>query len=161
MERIPITPQGYEKLEKEIDYLKNVERPNVIKSIQVAREFGDLSENADYSAAKEQQSFLEGKILDREALMSKVEIIKHKPESSDQNPTLTISFGAKVTLQDLDNKKRVFTYQIVSDYEADISQNLISISSPLSRAMLNFMVEDIVEIEANGKKYLILKIEYI
>ncbi len=159
MERIPITPKGYAKLEKEIDYLKNVERPNIIKSIQVARDFGDLSENADYSTAKEKQSFIEGRIKDMEHLQSKAEIIRHRPESSSDNPELSVSFGARVTLKNVNNNN-IIAYTLVGDYEANINQNLISISSPLAKAMIGFIQDDIIEIENSGKKYMILKIEH-
>lgn len=159
MARIPITPQGFVKLEQEIDHLKTVERPNIIKSIQQAREFGDLSENADYSAAKEKQSFIEGRILDREALKANVEVIRHKADSSDENPNLLVSFGACVSLKDVDTEK-VFNYTIVSDYEADINKNLISVSSPLGRSMIGFAKDDVIEIEGSNKNYLILKVEY-
>ena len=126
MDKLPITYQGFEKLEIELKNLKSVERPNVIKSIAEAREHGDLSENAEYHAAKEKQSFIEGRIADLENKISRAEVIDTKKLKSDK-----IIFGATVTLGDLESKKNII-YQIVGTEEADVENGKISISSPLA-----------------------------
>ncbi len=157
MEKYPITNNGYEKLEKELKTLKTVERPMVIKSIAEAREHGDLSENAEYHAAKEKQSFIEGRIADLENKISRAEVIKTNTLKSDK-----IIFGATVTLGDLDNKKNL-TYQIVGTEEADVENGKISISSPLAKALLGKRIDDMVEVYSPGgaKEYEIEKIEFI
>ncbi len=157
MEKYPITNNGYEMLEKELKNLKTVDRPMVIKSIAEAREHGDLSENAEYHAAKEKQSFIEGRIADLENKISRAEVIKTETLKSDK-----VIFGATVTLGDLDNKKNL-TYQIVGTEEADVENGKISISSPLARALLGKKIDDMVEVYSPGgaKEYEIEKIEFI
>ena len=138
MDKLPITYQGFEKLEIELKNLKSVERPNVIKSIAEAREHGDLSENAEYHAAKEKQSFIEGRIADLENKISRAEVIDTKKLKSDK-----IIFGATVTLGDLESKKNII-YQIVGTEEADVENGKISISSPLAKALLGKKVDETI-----------------
>ncbi len=156
MEKFPITVEGYARLEEEIKNLKTVERPAVIKAISEAREHGDLSENAEYSAAREKQSFIEGRLTDLEDKLSRAEIIDISTISGD-----TVKFGAKVHLVDESSDEEV-TYQIVGDYEADIKQGLLSIQAPISRALIGKAEGDTVEVHTpNGRRgYEILKVEY-
>ncbi len=157
MDRIPITNIGYEKLEKELKNLKTVERPGVIKSIAEAREHGDLSENAEYHAAKEKQSFIEGRIADLENKISRAEVINTKKLKSNK-----IIFGATVTLGEVGKKKNII-YQIVGTEEADVENGKISISSPLAKALLGKKVDDSVEVYSPGgsKEYEVENIEFI
>ena len=129
MEKFPITNKGFEKLEIELKLLKSTERPNVIKAIAEARAHGDLSENAEYHAAKEKQSFIEGRIADLENKISRAEVINTRVLSGDK-----IIFGATVTLGEVGRKNIV--YQIVGTEEADVENGKISVSSPLARALL-------------------------
>jgi len=130
MEKIPMTAVGFERLEKELKQLKNVERPLVITAIAEAREHGDLKENAEYHAAKEKQSFIEGRLAELEAVTSRAEIIDVKALAGD-----TIKFGATVTLIDEETEEEI-TYQLVGDYEADINRKLISVSAPIGKALI-------------------------
>ena len=157
MDKLPITYQGFEKLEIELKNLKSVERPNVIKSIAEAREHGDLSENAEYHAAKEKQSFIEGRIADLENKISRAEVIDTKKLKSDK-----IIFGATVTLGDLESKKNII-YQIVGTEEADVENGKISISSPLAKALLGKKVDETIEVYSPGgsKEYEIENIKFI
>ena len=157
MDKIPITNIGFEKLEEELKMLKSVERPTVIKSIAEAREHGDLSENAEYHAAKEKQSFIEGRIADLENKISRAEIIVTKKLKSDK-----IIFGATVTLGEVGKKKQII-YQIVGTEEADVESGKISISSPLARALLGKKIDDSVEVYSPGgsKEYEVENIEFI
>ena len=157
MERFPITNNGFEKLELELKNLKTVERPSVIRSIAEAREHGDLSENAEYHAAKEKQSFIEGRIADLENKISRAEVIKTEKLSGEK-----VIFGATVTLGDLQNKKKII-YQIVGTEEADVENGKVSISSPLAKALLGKKIDDTVEVYSPGgsKEYDIEKIEFI
>ena len=157
MDKLPITYEGFEKLEIELKNLKAVERPKVIKSIAEAREHGDLSENAEYHAAKEKQSFIEGRIADLENKISRAEVINTKKLKSDK-----IIFGATVTLGDLDGKKNM-KYQIVGTEEADVENGKISISSPLAKALLGKKVDDTIEVYSPGgsKEYEIENIQFI
>ena len=157
MEKFPITKDGFERLEFELKNLKSVERPSVIKSIAEAREHGDLSENAEYHAAKEKQSFIEGRIADLESKISRAEVINTGSLSSDK-----VIFGATVTLGDIDSKKNLI-YQIVGTEEADVENGKISISSPLARALLGKKIDDTVEVYSPGgsKEYEIENIEFI
>ncbi|MFO1129943.1 MAG: transcription elongation factor GreA [Rickettsiales bacterium] len=154
-----ITQNGYIKLQNELKHFKNVERPEITKAIQTAREFGDLSENADYSAAKEKQSLIESRILFLESLLTSVEIITCKNANSDIDKNIIIQFGATVKLFDLDKEKEI-QYSIVSEYESDIGKKLISITSPMSQALIGSKVGDIIEVSTNNKNYEILHIEY-
>ena len=157
MDKIPITNIGFEKLEEELKILKSVERPTVIKSIAEAREHGDLSENAEYHAAKEKQSFIEGRIADLENKISRAEVIITKKLKSNK-----VIFGATVTLGELGKKKQL-VYQIVGTEEADVENGKISISSPLARALLGKKVDDSVEVYSPGgsKEYEVENIEFL
>ena len=157
MEKFPLTKQGFLALEEELKNLKGVERPNIIAAIAEARSHGDLSENAEYSAAKEKQSFIEGRIQDLEAVLSRAQVIDVSGTKSD-----VIRFGATVLVadEDTDDEKR---YQIVGDYEADIEKNKISLFSPLAKALIGKEVGDTAEYVAPGgkKSFEILEIKYI
>ena len=157
MDKLPITNHGFEKLEIELKNLKSIERPSVIKSIAEAREHGDLSENAEYHAAKEKQSFIEGWIADLENKISRAEVINTKKLKSDR-----IIFGATVTLGDIDSKKNII-YQIVGTEEADVENGKISISSPLAKALLGKKIDDTVEVYSPGgsKEYEVENIQFI
>ena len=157
MDKIPITNIGFEKLEEELKILKSIERPSVIKAIAEAREHGDLSENAEYHAAKEKQSFIEGRIADLENKISRAEIIITKKLKSNK-----IIFGATVTLGEVGKKKQT-VYQIVGTEEADVESGKISISSPLARALLGKKVDDTVEVYSPGgsKEYEVENIEFL
>jgi len=156
--KIPLTVIGAEKLRQELHNLKTVERQSVISAIAEARAQGDLSENAEYDAAKERQSFIEGRIAELEGKLSNAQII---------DPTLLDAdgrcvFGATVDLQDLGNNEEV-TYQIVGDDEADIKLGKISISSPIARALIGKYAGDIAEVQAPGgiKEYEVLDVKYL
>ena len=157
MDKIPITNIGFEKLEEELKILKSIERPTVIKSIAEAREHGDLSENAEYHAAKEKQSFIEGRIADLENKISRAEVIITKKLKSNK-----VIFGATVTLGEVGKKKQLI-YQIVGTEEADVESGKISISSPLARALLGKKIDDSVEVYSPGgsKEYEVENIEFL
>ena len=157
MEKFPLTKQGYLALEQELKNLKGVERPNIIAAIAEARSHGDLSENAEYSAAKEKQSFIEGRIQELEAVISRAQVIDIASIKAD-----VIRFGATVQVADEDTDEEK-TYQIVGDYEADIEKNKISLSSPLAKALIGKEVGDIAEYTAPGgrKSFEIIDIQYI
>ena len=157
MDKIPITNIGFEKLEEELKTLKSIERPNVIRSIAEAREHGDLSENAEYHAAKEKQSFIEGRIADLENKISRADVIITKKLKSNK-----VIFGATVTLGEVGKKKQI-VYQIVGTEEADVENGKISISSPLARALLGKKIDDSVEVYSPGgsKEYEVENIEFI
>jgi transcription elongation factor GreA len=156
MDKFPITKKGFELLEKEIKHLKHVERPTIIEAISTAREFGDLSENAEYHAAREKQSFIEGRIVDLEDKLSRAEIIDTSRLSKD-----SVKFGATVKLVDDDTDEEA-TYLIVGEYEADIAKKRVSIQSPIAKGLIGKAVGDIVEISTpKGKKvFEILEISY-
>lgn len=156
MDKIPMTKKGHEDLVKELENLKKVQRPNVIAAIAEAREHGDLSENAEYHAAREQQSFIEGRIEELEAVTGRADIIDPAKLSGD-----TIRFGATVTIVDEETDEET-TYQIVGDYEADIEKKKLSISSPVSRAMIGKSVGDSVSVKTpkGEKDYEILEVSY-
>ncbi len=156
MNKFPITLNGYEKLKIEIKNLKNVERPLVISQIAVAREFGDLSENAEYKAAKEKQSILESKILELENKLANSEIIDISKLSGD-----IVKFGATVELIDMDTDKKL-KYHIVGEYEANIKKRMISISSPISKELISKKIGDLVEVNTISgiKCYKILRISF-
>jgi transcription elongation factor GreA len=157
MDKIPITNIGFEKLEEELKTLKSIERPNVIRSIAEAREHGDLSENAEYHAAKEKQSFIEGRIADLENKISRADVIITKKLKSNK-----VIFGATVTLGEVGKKKQAI-YQIVGTEEADVENGKISISSPLARALLGKKIDDSVEVYSPGgsKEYEVENIEFL
>lgn len=156
MDKFPITRKGYEKLEQEIKHLKNAERPAVIAAISTAREFGDLSENAEYHAAKEKQSFIEGRILDLEDKFSRSEIIDTSKLKFD-----SVKFGATVKILDEDTEEESI-YQITGEYEADINKGRISTKSPLAKALIGKVVGDIVEVSTpkGTKAFEILEIGF-
>ncbi len=157
MNKVPLTINGAEELRQELHRLKTVERPSVIVAIQEARSHGDLSENAEYDAAKERQGFTEGRILDLEAKLSNAQIID--PANLDVDGRCV--FGATVELADLENGGNV-TYQIVGDDEADIKIGKISVSSPIARALIGKYSGDVAEVQAPGgvKEYEILDVKY-
>ena len=156
MQKTPMTLHGAEKLRVELDELKRVARPNVIKAIAEAREHGDLKENAEYHAAREQQGFIEGRIAEIEAKLSTAQIIDVSRLDSDK-----VVFGATVSLIELESEEAV-TYQIVGDDEADIKAGKISVSSPLARALIGREVDDIAQVQAPGgiREYEIVEIRY-
>jgi transcription elongation factor GreA len=157
MERIPMTQSGYKALEDEINTLKSVERPSIIKMIAEARAHGDLSENAEYHAAKERQAFVEGRVMELEDQLGRADVI----DVSKMSGT-TVKFGATVSLVDEDtDEKRKF--QIVGDLEADAKKGRISISSPIARALIGKGKGDTVEVAAPGgaRSYEILKVEFV
>jgi len=158
MNKIPLTVIGAEKLRSELQELKTVRRPAVISAIAEARTHGDLSENAEYHAAKEQQSFIEGRIVELEAKLSNAQIIN--PALLDADGRCV--FGATVELEDVTSRE-VVTYQIVGDDEADIKQGKISISSPIARALIGKYAGDVAEVLAPGgvREYEILDVKYI
>ncbi|HET7592448.1 MAG TPA: transcription elongation factor GreA [Rhodanobacteraceae bacterium] len=143
MQRAPMTKAGSERLRAELDRLKSQERPRIIAAIAEARAHGDLSENAEYNAAREQQSFVEGRIHAIEAALSTAQII----DPATLNPGEKVVFGAVVDLEDADNGEAV-TYQIVGDIEADIKKGLIAVSSPIARAMIGKCEGDSFTFEA-------------
>ncbi len=151
-----MTAEGYAALEAEIKYLKTVERPRIIKAIADARTHGDLSENAEYHAAKEQQGITEARMADLEDKLSRADIIDVAKLGGDQ-----ITFGATVTLLDDDNDEKV-KYRIVGEIEADVKQGKISITSPIARALLGKRKNNIVEVSTpgGGKSYKVLKVEF-
>lgn len=158
MNKVPLTVIGAEKLKQELHHLKHVQRPEVIQAISEARAQGDLSENAEYDAAKERQSFIEGRIADLEGKLSNAQIID--PSQLDADGRCV--FGATVDLEDTDSGDTV-TYQIVGDDEADIKQGKISISSPIARALIGKSAGDVAEVLAPGgaREYEILDVRYI
>lgn len=157
MERVPMTAPGLAKLEDEVKNLKHVERPAVIRAIAEARAHGDLSENAEYHAAKERQGFIEGRILELEDVIGRAQVIDPSKLSGK-----TVKFGATVTVVDEDTEKEA-TYQIVGDMEADLKQKRISLSSPIARALIGKSVGDSVEVAAPGgaKSYEITKVKFV
>jgi transcription elongation factor GreA len=156
--KIPLTVRGAELLRAELQHLKSVERPNVINAISEARAQGDLSENAEYDAAKERQSFVEGRIAEIEAKLSNAQIID--PSQLDADGRCV--FGATIDLEDADSGDAV-TYQIVGDDEADIKQGKISVSSPIARALIGRSVGDVADVQAPGgiKSFEIVNVQYI
>ena len=151
-----MTPEGLAGLEEELKMLKSVERPAVIEQIAVAREHGDLSENAEYHAAREKQSFIEGRIAELEDVTSRAEVIDVSKMDGDK-----IRFGATVTLADLDDDEEV-TYQIVGAHEADLNKGKISVHSPIARALIGKNLGDEVEVRAPGgaKNYEVVDVQF-
>ncbi len=156
MDKVPMTAAGFQRLQEELKHLKGSERPAIIRAIAEAREHGDLSENAEYHAARERQSFVEGQIGEIEDRISRAEVIEASKLSGN-----TVKFGATVTLVDEDTDEEV-TYQLVGEFEADINGGLLSITSPLARALIAKTVGDNIEVTTPGgsKAYEILKIEF-
>ena len=158
MSKVPLTIDGAAKLRAELQELKAVKRPAIINAIAEARSHGDLSENAEYAAAKERQSFIEGRIAELESKLANAQIINPALLDSDGRCV----FGATVDLEDMVNGG-VVTYQIVGDDEADIKHGKISISSPLARALIGKYAGDVAEVQAPGgvREYEILDVKYI
>ncbi|MDR6263689.1 MULTISPECIES: transcription elongation factor GreA [Rhodobacterales] len=156
MEKIPMTPRGYNAAQVELKQLKSVERPAVIRAIAEAREHGDLSENAEYHAAREQQSHIEGRVKELEGLISLADVIDVTKLSG------SIKFGATVELYDEDTEQEK-TYQIVGENEADIDKNLLNIKSPIARALIGKEEGDSVEVRTPGgtKNYEVVSIKFI
>jgi transcription elongation factor GreA len=156
MERIPMTAAGHRVLEDELQHLKSVERHSIIKMIAEARAHGDLSENAEYHAAKERQGFIEGRVMDLEDKLSRAEVIDVSKLSGK-----AVTFGAIVTLADEDKHLKV-KYQLVGDFEADLQKGKISISSPIARALIGKEAGDTVEVAAPGgpRSYEILNVQF-
>lgn len=157
MDNVPMTNRGYTLLKDELSRRQRIERPRIIAAISEARAHGDLSENAEYHAAKEEQSHNEGRIMELEDALARAEVIDIVSLASD-----VVKFGATVLLIDEDTEEEK-TYQIVGDLEADVHQGRISISSPISRALIGKSVGDTVEVNAPGglRSYEIMDIKYI
>jgi len=151
-----MTPEGLARLEDELRRLKNDERPAVIRAIAEAREHGDLSENAEYHAARERQGFIEGRVAELEDIISRAEVIDASKLSGD-----VVRFGARVMLADMDTDEEI-TYHLVGSHEADIAQKRISVTSPLGRALIGKTIGDTVEVTTprGGKAYEIVKVTY-
>jgi transcription elongation factor GreA len=158
MATIPLTKRGAEKLKEELHRLKTVERHAVIQAIAEARAQGDLSENAEYDAAKDKQGFIEGRILELEGKLAAAQVID--PSAVDAGGKVV--FGATVDLEEEDSGAQV-TYQLVGDDEADLKQGLISISSPIARALIGKEAGDVAEVQAPGgiKHYEIVEVRYV
>ncbi|MBI3141151.1 MAG: transcription elongation factor GreA [Rhodocyclales bacterium] len=158
MSKVPLTKTGAEKLRQELHRLKTVDRPNVVNAIAEARAHGDLSENAEYAAARERQSFIEGRILEIEGKLSNAQVIDPRLLDADGRCV----FGATVDLEDMDSGDKV-TYQIVGDDEADLKNSKISISSPIARALIGKYAGDIAEVKAPGglREYEVLDVRYV
>ena len=157
MNKIPMTALGYDNIQAELKKLLNEDRPNIIEAIAEARSHGDLSENAEYQYAKEQQSLIEGKIADLESTISRAEVIDVKSIASEE-----VKFGATIEIEDEDSGE-ISSYQIVGDYESDIKNKKLSVSSPLARGLINKNVNDVVEINSpkGQKTYTIKSIKYV
>ena len=158
MSKIPITARGAEKIREQLNKLKTRDRPSIVAAIAEARAHGDLSENAEYHAAREQQSFIEGRIATLEQTLADAQIIDITTIKADGK----VVFGATIELMNLDNDKKV-TYQIVGEEEADLNHGLVSISSPIARALIGKEAGDIAEVNAPGGviEYEILDVKYV
>jgi transcription elongation factor GreA len=156
-DKVPMTEGGFARLEEELRHLKSTARPAVIRAIAEAREHGDLSENAEYHAARERQSFIEGRVMELEDKIARAEVI----DVSSLNGS-TVKFGATVTLIDEDTEAET-AYQLVGEMEADVKEGRLSITAPLARALIGKEVGDSVEVmtPAGSKAYEILKVQYI
>lgn len=154
-EKAPITIDGFDRIKAELHDLKTTQRSLISKEIATAREHGDLKENAEYHAAREKQSFLEGRVIELEDKIARAEVIDTSKLSGDK-----VKFGAYVTVVDDDEKE--VSYRIVGDYEADISKNLISFASPIARALMGKTVGDYIEVTTprGSKGYEILKVKF-
>lgn len=157
MDKIPMTPRGFEKLVEELNHLKTVDRPMVIQAIADAREHGDLSENAEYHAARERQSFIEGRVVELESKLSRADIIDISNIQGDH-----VAFGATVTLRD-DETDEVHTYRIVGSDESDVREGLLSITSPLARSLIGKKAEEDIDVPAPGgnKCFVIENVQYV
>jgi transcription elongation factor GreA len=157
MEKVPMTAEGYRALDEELKRLKSVERPAVIAAISEARSHGDLSENAEYHAAKERQGWIEGRIAEIEDKLSRAQVIDVSKLSGAQ-----VKFGATVTVVDEDTEDEA-RYQIVGEHEADVKQGRVSVTSPIARSLIGKEKGDVVEVNTPGgvKAYEILKVEWL
>jgi len=157
MNKIPMTSNGYQKLKDELKKLVNEDRPNIIAAIAEARSHGDLSENAEYQYAKEQQSLIEGKIADLESVISHAEVIDVKSISGKE-----IKFGATIEIEE-DESGNISIYQIVGEYESDIENKKLSVNSPLARGLIGKVKDDVVEINSPKglRTYTVISIKYI
>ena len=144
MEKIPITKAGFERLKKDIEAIKNVSIPENVRDIEVARAHGDLSENAEYSAAKERQSFLYGKKQDLENQLALANVINLKGLTTDK-----VVFGCSVSLEDIDSGEKI-KYQLLGPYESDISQNKISVTSPIGKALIGKRIGSEITVQTPG-----------
>lgn len=158
VKRTPMTLRGAERLRQELKQLKSEARPNVIKAIAEARSHGDLSENAEYHAAREQQSFIEGRINDIEGRLSNAEVI----DVTKLNASGRVVFGSTVAVEDQEGGAKL-VYQLVGDDEADIKNGLLSVSSPIARALIGKSEGDVVDVNAPGgtKSYEIVSVRYV
>ncbi len=158
MSKVPLTVTGADRLRAELQQLKTVQRPAIVAAIAEARSHGDLSENAEYHAAKERQGFIEGRIADLEAKLANAQIINPAMIDADGR----CGFGATVDLEDMGNGE-VVTYQIVGEDEADIKEGKISVSSPIARALIGKQQGDVAEVQAPGgvREYEILDVRYV
>ena len=156
MDKVPMTPNGFKALEEELKTLKSVERPNIIKAIAEARAHGDLSENAEYTSARERQGFIEGRIAEIEDIIARAEVIDVAKLTGK-----TVKFGATVKLADEDTNHEV-RYQLVGPYEADLTKGRISVTAPLGRALIGKGVGDSVEVQTPGgtKSYELVSIRF-
>ena len=156
MDKVPMTAEGHAAMMEEVKHLKSVERPRIIKAIEEARSHGDLSENAEYHAAKEQQGWMEARVAELEDKLSRAEIIDISKLSGD-----TVKFGARVTLIDEETEDET-SYQIVGEFEADVKKGKISITSPIARAIIGKKIGDSVEVSTpgGGKSYEIAKVAW-
>jgi transcription elongation factor GreA len=157
MQKVPMTADGYTDLQTELKQLKTIERHAVIKAIAEAREHGDLSENAEYHAARDKQSFIEGRILELEDKISRAEVIDFKRFDGER-----IQFGATVTIADEDTDEET-TYQIVGEHEADVSAGRLSLTSPIARALIGKSVGDSVEVVTprGQKDYEVVQVQFV
>lgn len=155
IDRVPMTPNGYKKLQEELRKLKTVERPEVIKLIEYARSLGDLSENAEYETAKQRQSFVEGRIQELESKLGRAEII----DPAELKNRSRVTFGLRVKLENIETGETV-SYQLVGPDESEPENGLISITSPIGRALIGKQVDDDVEVHAPGgiREYVVLEI---
>ena len=156
MEKVPMTPEGHRALEEELKTLRSKGRPEVIQAIAEAREHGDLSENAEYHAARERQSFIEGRIVELEDIISRAQVIDSKGMSEDK-----VRFGAWVTLADEDTDEEK-TYRIVGAHEADIKEGRLSLEAPMARAMIGKEVGDSIEVStpSGSRAFEIVAVKY-
>jgi transcription elongation factor GreA len=156
--QIPVTVRGAEKMKEELQRLRSVDRPNIIQAIAEARAQGDLSENAEYEAAKEKQSFIEGRIAELESKLSNLQVI----DPTKLNAEGRVVFGATVRYEDLDSGV-ANTYQIVGEDEADIKGGKISVGSPIARALIGKSEGDVAEVQSPGgvKEYEIIEVSYV
>ncbi len=154
MTRVPITREGYNELLKELEYLKNVDRPRIMKEIEVAREHGDLTENAEYHAAKEKQGQIEGKIRELESKLGESDIVENV-----QLPEDRVVFGSAVLVENLETGERV-QYRLVGPHESDIKRKRVSVTSPIGRALMGKAPGDVATVQAPGgeKEYEVIRI---